>query len=128
MTYSFSSLYYCLPLNLFVHFECIPNENIISGNEPYDENQPIYAPFELVNCVSNSSHTTYHCYLMEFSQNFCYHTCVQDLFLALRIKLDPEIECMQFDMDFDRGSVSVKLSYQGTISLSLNQVCCLVVL
>ncbi|XP_052735386.1 endoribonuclease Dicer homolog 2 isoform X4 [Vigna angularis] len=92
------------------------------GNEHYDENQPIYAPFELVNYVPNSSHTTYHCYLMEFSQKFCYHTSVQDLFLALRIKLDPEIGCMQFDMDFDRGSVSVKLSYKGTINLSLDQV------
>ncbi|XP_047150385.1 endoribonuclease Dicer homolog 2-like [Vigna umbellata] len=92
------------------------------GNEHYDENQPIYAPFELVNCVPNSSHTTYHCYLMEFSQKFCYHTSVQDLFLALRIKLDPEIGCMQFDMDFDKGSVSVKLSHKGTINLSLDQV------
>ncbi|ESW19460.1 hypothetical protein PHAVU_006G127100 [Phaseolus vulgaris] len=92
------------------------------GNEHYDENQPIYAPFGLVNCVSNSSHTTYHCYLMEFSPNFCYHTSVQDVFLAIRIKLDPEIGCMQFDLDFDRGSVSVKLRYKGTINLSSDQV------
>jgi len=47
---------------------------------------------------------------------------VQDVFLAIRIKLDPEIGCMQFDLDFDRGSVSVKLRYKGTINLSSDQV------
>jgi len=63
---------------------------------------------------------------MEFSQDFSYHSSVQDIFLAIRIKLDPEIGGMQFDMDFDRGSVSVKLRYRGTINLSSDQVCCLV--
>ncbi|CAJ1962982.1 unnamed protein product [Sphenostylis stenocarpa] len=92
------------------------------GNEPYDENQPIYAPFGLVNCVTNNSHTTYYCYLMEFGQNFSYHTSVQDIFFAVRVELDPEIGCAQFDMDFDRGSVSVKLRYKGTINLSSDQV------
>ncbi|XP_047150394.1 endoribonuclease Dicer homolog 2-like isoform X1 [Vigna umbellata] len=88
------------------------------GNEPYDENQPAYVPFGLVNCVSNNSHTTYHCYLMELSQNFSYDISVQDIFLATRIELDPEIGCTQFDMGFDRGSLSVKLIYKGTIDLS----------
>ncbi|WVY94127.1 hypothetical protein V8G54_033215 [Vigna mungo] len=88
------------------------------GNEPYDENQPAYVPFGLVNCVSNSTHTTYHCYLMELSQNFSYDISVQDIFLATRIELDPEIGCTQFDMGFDRGSLSVKLIYKGTIDLS----------
>ncbi|KAG2395488.1 Endoribonuclease Dicer-like protein [Vigna angularis] len=88
------------------------------GNEPYDENQPAYVPFGLVNCVSNNSHTTYHCYLMELSQNFSYDISVQDIFLATRIVLDPEIGCTQFDMGFDRGSLSVKLIYKGTIDLS----------
>ncbi|XP_029129825.1 endoribonuclease Dicer homolog 2 isoform X2 [Cajanus cajan] len=92
------------------------------GNEPYDENQPTYVPFGLVNSVSNNSHTTYHCYLMEFNQNFSYDICVQDIFLATRIELDPEIGCTQFDMGFDRGSLSVKLRYKGTINLFPDQV------
>ncbi|CAJ1794964.1 unnamed protein product [Sphenostylis stenocarpa] len=53
------------------------------GNEPYDEDQPTYVPFGL---------------------------------------LDPEIGCSQFDMGFDRGSVSVKLRYKGKINLSPDQV------
>ncbi|KAL5140770.1 Endoribonuclease Dicer 2 [Glycine soja] len=92
------------------------------GNEPYDENQPTFVPFGLVNSVSNNSHTIYHCYLMELSQNFSYDISVQDIFLAIRIELDPEIGCTQFDMGFDRGSVSLKLRYKGTINLSPNLV------
>ncbi|XP_047176207.1 endoribonuclease Dicer homolog 2-like [Vigna umbellata] len=92
------------------------------GNEPYDAIQPTYVPFGLVNCVSTNNDTTYHCYLMELSQNFSYDLCVQDIFLAMRIELDPEIVCSQFDMGFDRGSVSVKLKYKGTMNLSQDEV------
>lgn len=63
---------------------------------------------------------------MELSQNFSYDISVQDIFLAIRIELDPEIGCTQFDMGFDRGSVSLKLRYKGTINLSPNLVCCVV--
>ncbi|XP_020230787.1 endoribonuclease Dicer homolog 2 isoform X2 [Cajanus cajan] len=92
------------------------------GNEPYDENKPTYVPFEFVNRASNNSHTMYHCYLMEFNQNFIYDISVQDIFLATRIELDPEIGSTQFEMNFDRGSLSVKLRYKGTINLSPDQV------
>ncbi|XP_022635484.1 endoribonuclease Dicer homolog 2 isoform X2 [Vigna radiata var. radiata] len=92
------------------------------GNEPYDDIQPTYVPFGLVSCVSTNSHTIYHCYLMQLSQNFSYDIFVEDIFLAMRIELDPEIVCSQFDMGFDRGSVSVKLKYKGTINLSQDEV------
>ncbi|XP_045805840.1 endoribonuclease Dicer homolog 2-like [Trifolium pratense] len=92
------------------------------GNEPYDEEQPSYIPSELVNHVSNSSNTIYYCYLIEIKQNFSYDINVQDIFLATRVKLDPEIGCMQFDMCFDKGSLSVKLKYKGSIKLSSDQV------
>ncbi|KAK7380380.1 hypothetical protein VNO78_32890 [Psophocarpus tetragonolobus] len=92
------------------------------ANEPYDENQPTVVPFELVNCVSNNSQTRYHFYLMELHQSFSYDSSVQNIFFATRIELDPEIGCTQFDMDFDRVSVSVKLSYKGTMNLSQDEV------
>lgn len=59
---------------------------------------------------------------MQLSQNFSYDIFVEDIFLAMRIELDPEIVCSQFDMGFDRGSVSVKLKYKGTINLSQDEV------
>ncbi|KAK7331288.1 hypothetical protein VNO77_25509 [Canavalia gladiata] len=92
------------------------------GNEPYDAYHPIYVPFGLVKSVSNNSDTTYHCYLLELNQNFSYDITVQDVFLATRIELDPEIGCTQFDMCFDRGSLSVNLRYKGTLDLSPDQV------
>ncbi|TKY72390.1 Endoribonuclease Dicer-like 2 [Spatholobus suberectus] len=59
---------------------------------------------------------------MEFNQNFSYDISIQDIFLATRIEFDPEIGCAQFDMCFDRGSLTVNLSYKGTINLSPDQV------
>ncbi|KAJ1414388.1 Ribonuclease III domain [Sesbania bispinosa] len=92
------------------------------GSEPYNEEQPSYVPFELVNHVSNNSNTIYYCYLIELKQNFSYYITVQDIFLATRFELDPEIGSVQFDMCFDRGSLSVNLSYKGTMNLSPDQV------
>jgi endoribonuclease Dicer len=92
------------------------------GNEPYDEEQPSYVPFELVNRVSNNSNTIYYCYLIELKQNFSYDITVQDIFLATRVMLEPEIGCMQFDTCFDKGSLSIKLNYKGSITLSPDQV------
>ncbi|KEH42074.1 endoribonuclease dicer-like protein [Medicago truncatula] len=92
------------------------------GNEPYDEDQPSYVPLELVNRMPNNSNTIYYCYLLELKQNFSYDITVQDIFLATRVKLDLETECMQFNMGFDRGSLSVNLKYKGSINLSPDQV------
>ncbi|KEH20231.1 endoribonuclease dicer-like protein [Medicago truncatula] len=92
------------------------------GNEPYDEEQPSYVPLELVNRMSNNSCTIYYCYLIELKQKFSYDLTVQDIFLATRVKLDLESECMEFDMCFDRGSLSVNLRYKGSINLSPDQV------
>ncbi|KAK7263739.1 hypothetical protein RJT34_31335 [Clitoria ternatea] len=92
------------------------------GNEPYTDIQPTYAPFGLVNCVSKNTSTTYHYYLLELNQNFIYDISVQDIFLAMRIELDPEIGCTQLDMNFDRGSLSVNVRYKGTFDLSPDQV------
>jgi endoribonuclease Dicer len=94
----------------------------LTGNEPYDEEQPSYVPPELVNRVSNNSNTNYYCYLIELKQDFSYDITVQDIFLATRVNLDPEIGRTEFDMLFDRGSLFVNLKYKGTINLSPDQV------
>ena len=49
---------------------------------------------------------------MELNRNFCYDTSVQDIFLAMRIELDPEIGCMQFDIFFGRSCFLVNLRYK----------------
>lgn len=97
-------------------------KQILTGNLPYNEEQLSYIPFELVNHGSNNSNTIYYCYLIELKQKFTYDVTVEDIFLATRVKLDPEIGCTEFDMCFDRGSISVNLRYRGTINLLPDQV------
>jgi endoribonuclease Dicer len=72
--------------------------------------------------MSNNSNTIYYCYLIELKQNFSYDITVQDIFLATRVELDPEIGCTKFDMCFDRGSLSVELKFKGSLDLSPDQV------
>ncbi|MED6148852.1 hypothetical protein PIB30_056936 [Stylosanthes scabra] len=90
------------------------------GNEPFNEEQPSYVPCELVNHFSNTETTIYHCYLIELNQNFS--DDISSILLAMRIELDPEIGSTEFEMCFDKGSLSVKLRYMGTISLVPNLV------
>lgn len=49
---------------------------------------------------------------MEFNKKFSFDITVQDIFLATRIKLNPEIRCPQFNVGFDRGSLLVYLRYK----------------
>lgn len=95
---------------------------IISVNEPYSEEQPSYVPSQLVSRFSKNIKTMYHCYLIELKQNFSYDIPVRDIVLATRIELDPKIGSMQFQMCFDRGSLSVNLRCIGTVHLSPAEV------
>ncbi|CAL0301024.1 unnamed protein product [Lupinus luteus] len=91
-------------------------------NEPYNEEQPRYVPHQLVNHISKNDKTMYHCYLIELKQNFSYDISVCDIVLATRNELDPEIVSTQFQMCFDRGSMSVNMRYIGTLNISPNEV------
>ena len=81
-------------------------------------NEP-YVPYELVNCSSNASTLTYHCYLIELKQD---HVLVDDIVLAMRSELDSEIASTQFDMCVERGNLSVKLRQVESIGLSPDEV------
>ncbi|CAL0334495.1 unnamed protein product [Lupinus luteus] len=91
-------------------------------NEPYNEEQPCYVPTQLINHLSKDDKTMYHCYLIELKQNFSYDISVRDIVLATRSELDPETESTQFEMCFDRGSLSINLRRIGAVHLSPNEV------
>ncbi|XP_019440116.1 PREDICTED: endoribonuclease Dicer homolog 2-like [Lupinus angustifolius] len=91
-------------------------------NEPYNEEQPSYVPPQLINHFSKDDKTIYHCYLIELKQNFSYDISVRDIVLATRSELDPEIGSTQFEMCFDRGSLSINLRRIGAVHLSPNEV------
>lgn len=92
------------------------------GNKPLDDEQPIYVPPEFVHCCPNNSSVVYHCYLIEFKQNFHYDISAHNIVLAMRTELEFEVQSMCHDLDVDRGSFDVNFKYIGIIKLSPEQV------
>jgi endoribonuclease Dicer len=64
----------------------------------------------------------YHCYLIELKQNFDSDVPVHDIVLVMRSELDSDLGSMHFDLDVDRGSLTVNFKYVGVTHLSPEQV------
>ncbi|KAH9670561.1 Endoribonuclease Dicer [Citrus sinensis] len=92
------------------------------GNEPYDAEHPIYFPPELVNQCPQDTKITYHCYLIELKQNFNYDIPAHDIVLAVRTELESEIKKVNFDLEVDRGRLTVNLKHLGKIQLTPDKV------
>ncbi|GLT60476.1 hypothetical protein SLA2020_332400 [Shorea laevis] len=90
--------------------------------EPYDDDQPIYFPLELVNHCSNSSKTKYYCYLVELKQNFDYEIPVENIVLAMRGRLETDIRNLGFELEVNRGTMTVNFKEIGAIYLSPEQI------
>ncbi|KAK0593324.1 hypothetical protein LWI29_034760 [Acer saccharum] len=88
------------------------------GNEPYKDKHPVYIPNELVNLCLQETEILYYCYQIELKQNFAYDIAVHDIVLAVRTELDSDIANLNFDMEVDRGRLSVNLKYVGPILLN----------
>ncbi|XP_044470277.1 endoribonuclease Dicer homolog 2-like [Mangifera indica] len=93
-----------------------------SENDPYNDKQPIYFPPELVNEQAYIAKTMYQCYLIELKQNFNYDVPLHDIILAMRTELEDDILNVNFDMEVDRGTLTVSLKYVGFIELTREQV------
>lgn len=70
----------------------------------------------------NDASILYHCYKIELKQNFEYEIPVQDFVLGMRSQLDTDIANMNFDLQVDRGSLSVSFEYIGVVYLSPKEV------
>ncbi|XWS63587.1 hypothetical protein CRYUN_Cryun06bG0113500 [Craigia yunnanensis] len=92
------------------------------GREPYNDDQPIFFPPELVNQCSVKSLTKYYCYLMELKQNFDYKFPVHNIMLLVRSQLKIDDQSMGIELEVDRGILTVNLKYVGLIRLNSNQV------
>ncbi|XP_041017409.1 endoribonuclease Dicer homolog 2 isoform X3 [Juglans microcarpa x Juglans regia] len=83
-----------------------------SGNEPYIDEQPCYFSPELVGrWPKDSDIMKYHCYLIELKQSFVYDIPVRDIVLVMKNELGSEVGSMHFDLDTDRGSLTVNFKY-----------------
>ncbi|GAY66382.1 hypothetical protein CUMW_248260 [Citrus unshiu] len=92
------------------------------GNEPYNAEHPIYFPPELVNQSPQDTKITYHCYLIELKQHFNYDIAARNIVLAMRTELESEIKKVNFDLEVERGRLTVNLKHLGRIQLIPNQV------
>ncbi|KAA8537034.1 hypothetical protein F0562_029512 [Nyssa sinensis] len=92
------------------------------GNEAYVNEQAKYIPPELVSHCDNDSVKLYHCYLIELKRSFEYDILLNDVVLAVRTELELDDENMTFDMDVDRGCLTVHMKYVGVLRLTSEQV------
>ncbi|GAV83983.1 DEAD domain-containing protein/Helicase_C domain-containing protein/Ribonuclease_3 domain-containing protein/PAZ domain-containing protein/dsRNA_bind domain-containing protein [Cephalotus follicularis] len=91
-------------------------------NEPYNDEQPLYYPPELVNLCPQKTVAMYYCYIIELKKNFDHDVLIHDIMLVTRSNLDSDTASTHFDMDVGRGLLSVALKYVGEIYLSSDQV------
>ncbi|KAM7272342.1 hypothetical protein ACFE04_027005 [Oxalis oulophora] len=87
------------------------------GSEPYNDEQPRYVPFEMVNVGQNDCNAVYYCYTIQLTKDFLNDVGIHDVVLALSCKLDDDVADSHFDLNVDRGSVTVALTYVGPINL-----------
>ncbi|XP_071920504.1 endoribonuclease Dicer homolog 2 isoform X4 [Coffea arabica] len=90
--------------------------------QPYVEEQVQYVPPELVDCLGNDSETSYYCYLIKLQPEFNYDDLPHDIVLAVRKTLECHGETLNFDLDADRGSLKIEISYAGSITLASEEV------
>nr|WOA03172.1 DICER-like protein 2 [Abelmoschus esculentus] len=93
-----------------------------TGKEPYNDDQPIFFPPELVTQGLQESPTKYYCYLMELKQNFDYKFPVHNIMLLLKSQLEMDEKCVDVELEVDRGTLTVNVKYIGPINLDYDQV------
>lgn len=70
--------------------------------------------------------TPYHCYLIELDQKYEYEVSPQGIVLAVRSELEYDVGNVNFDLQVDRGTMTVSMNYVGVIHLTAEQVSYLV--
>ncbi|KAG8641560.1 hypothetical protein MANES_12G002800v8, partial [Manihot esculenta] len=88
------------------------------GKVPYDDEHPLYFPPELVSQGSKESKGTYYCYLIELNENFDSDIPVCNIILVMGSELESDISSLDFDLEVDRGLVTMKLKYIGELDLT----------
>ncbi|KAJ9703323.1 hypothetical protein PVL29_004924 [Vitis rotundifolia] len=104
--------------------QIVEEEAIVAQDEnmPYDDEQATYYPPELINPSLEDPVTPYHCYLIELDQKYEYEVSPQDIVLAVRSELEYDVGNVNFDLQVDRGTMTVSMNYVGVIRLNAEKV------
>ncbi|XP_076928332.1 endoribonuclease Dicer homolog 2-like [Bidens hawaiensis] len=88
----------------------------------YEEEQAQYVPPELVGRVGNESTKKFHFYAIKLKKNFEYDIPLQDIVLGVNTELNLDSQQLEFDLEADRGSIDVSISYIGSSFLTSDQI------
>ncbi|KAJ9546095.1 hypothetical protein OSB04_025802 [Centaurea solstitialis] len=88
----------------------------------YVEEQVQYMPPELIGRFGKDSTKLYHFYQIKLKKNFDYDVPLQDIVLGVSTKFEIDDEEISFELEADRGSIAVSVSYMGTCVLTSEQI------
>ncbi|RAL54476.1 hypothetical protein DM860_001604 [Cuscuta australis] len=93
------------------------------GCVDYIDEQPRYFPLELIGCGSSDPETALHCYLIEL-HHYCYdNTQLQNVILAVKVKLEADDdEKLTFELNVDGITREEPLLYLGQIKLTSEKI------
>ncbi|RAL54301.1 hypothetical protein DM860_001429 [Cuscuta australis] len=95
-----------------------------TGCVQYSDGQPRYHPPELIGCHNNDSETVFYCYLIELCQYSYKDIQLQNITLAVKMKLEFGDEKLTFELNVD-GDVRVgQLFYVGQLTLTSEKIKC----
>lgn len=93
----------------------------------YVNEHDIYVPSELVGQGLNNGAKTYYCYMLELDRSFSYDITMDHLILATSSELNFD-EDVSFELEVDRGCLTVQVKYAGAINLTSEEVIYLIVI
>ncbi|PWA72681.1 dicer-like 2 [Artemisia annua] len=88
----------------------------------YVEEQVQYVPPELLGKCGSDSSKLYHFYSIQFNKKFEYDIPLQDIMLGVNTELELDNGRLLFDLDADRGSIAVSITYIGSSILTSEQI------
>ncbi|XP_074323641.1 endoribonuclease Dicer homolog 2-like isoform X2 [Apium graveolens] len=92
------------------------------GHVDYVDEHDIYVPSELVGQGLNHSAKIYYFYLLETNRSFSYDIPMDHLMLAASSELNFGEDGMAFELEVDRGTVTVHVKYSQSMSLTSEKV------
>ncbi|RAL54473.1 hypothetical protein DM860_001601 [Cuscuta australis] len=93
-----------------------------TGCVHYNDKQPKYHPPELIGCHGNDPETVFYCYLIELSQYSYQDTQLQNVILAVKMKLEFGDEKLTLDLNVDGDVQKGRFYYVGEFKLTSEKI------
>ncbi|KAD4584078.1 hypothetical protein E3N88_21679 [Mikania micrantha] len=88
----------------------------------HEEEHVQYVPPELLGHTGNDLSKSYHFYLIKLNSNFEYDIPLQDIVLGANTELELDNGRLAFDLEVDRGTIGVSVTYIGASFLTYEKI------